>query len=74
MLKIENIPLDFSENKHGLTAKLAEMEIGQSVFVPTSYGAASSCVRSAKARVKNPLRGEFRILVEANGVRVGRLL
>lgn len=72
-MDIEDIALKPIAYRSGLTDKLFAMEVGQSVFAETTYQAAYNTVRQAKRRKKSPLAGEFRIVEENDGVRVGRV-
>lgn len=69
---IEDMPLAPSTRQNGLTAALSKMKVGQSAWVETSYWSAMACIRQARSRKKSPLTGEFRVIAEGDGVRVGR--
>lgn len=79
MAQIENIDLskDTSDRRgirNGLTDALNTMRVGQSVFIENAtYTSAHVCINAAKRRIKNPVKGSFRVVPEADGVRVGRV-
>lgn len=73
-MRIENIALEPSTFRTGLTADLDRLEVGQSVVYEMTYPSAYNCIQQAKRRKSNPLTGEFRVKNEPGGkVRVGRV-
>jgi len=75
MYEIENVAMSKPVNKGpGLTKQLGMLNVGQSILVDRSYPHIYATIRFARARVKNPLVGEFVIAPEGDGKhRVGRV-
>ena len=70
---IENIALEPTRPRGAFIEALYKLEPGQSFFFDTTYPSAHTRVQQAKQARRRPLIGEFRVIKEGTGSRIGRI-
>lgn len=74
MIDVENVPLKAknTDRREAVTA-MFKLEPGQSFYTPMDYFRAHAAMNQSKKRGKRRLVGEFRVVPEGSGSRVGRV-